>query len=156
MLTLNIPGTGTVKYEHLVLDYNGTIAFDGFLLEGVKEKLELLAKELKIYVVTADTNGSVHKQCENLPVEIHVIAKNDQIEEKGKFVGGLNSQGVISFGNGVNDELMFSLSNLAIAVIGAEGCATNSLLKSNIVVKNIYDGLDLLLNHNRLIATLRK
>ncbi|WP_143089024.1 HAD family hydrolase [Paenibacillus sp. UNC496MF] len=63
--------------------------------------------------------------------------------------------GVVVLGNGVNDELMFREADLSIAVIGKEGCATATLMSSNIVVTDIIDGLDLLLMHHRLIPTLR-
>ena len=35
MLTISIPGGATLDIEHLVLDYNGTLAVDGVLLPGV-------------------------------------------------------------------------------------------------------------------------
>ncbi|MFV9511263.1 HAD family hydrolase [Tepidibacillus sp. LV47] len=156
MKTYQIPGRGELKIDHLVLDFNGTIAEDGKLIEGVKERLLQLGQAFDIYVVTADTNGSVHRECEGLPVIVHVIDKEDQLGEKKRFIQNLNSQGVISIGNGVNDAWMFEASNLAIAVIGKEGCATSSLLKSDIVVFHILDAFDLLLKENRLIATLRR
>ena len=39
MLNLEIPDFGTLHLEHLVLDYNGTLAQDGKLLTGVSERL---------------------------------------------------------------------------------------------------------------------
>lgn len=155
MISYSIPGRGTFEFRHLVLDFNGTIAEDGVLISTVKERLIQLAQDVSINVITADTNGSVHKECSTLPVKVHVIGKEDQVGEKQRFVQHLGASSVVSIGNGVNDASMFSESNLAIAVIGKEGCATSSLLKSDLVVKAIEDGLDLLLNHNRLIATLR-
>ena len=40
MLHLKIPGSDTMTLEHLLLDYNGTLAVDGTLIEGVMERLE--------------------------------------------------------------------------------------------------------------------
>ena len=45
MLTVNIPGRGALSLSHLILDYNGTIALDGLVLEGVRPRLEALARE---------------------------------------------------------------------------------------------------------------
>ena len=42
MLTITIPGTTTLRLEHLVLDFNGTIACDGVLLEGIPSLLDNL------------------------------------------------------------------------------------------------------------------
>lgn len=156
MINVDIPGQGQYTYEHLVLDFNGTIAYDGKLIDGVEKRLTTLAKDLMIYVITADTNGSVINQCYDLPVNVQIIAKDNQLEEKKAFIKKLDSRGTIGMGNGVNDQYMLEEANLSIAVIGSEGCATSTLVKSDIVVQNILDGLDLILNHNRLIATLRK
>ena len=34
MLRTDIPGFGSLRIEHLVLDYNGTLALDGRMLPG--------------------------------------------------------------------------------------------------------------------------
>ena len=52
MIEVNIPGFGDLALEHLVLDYNGTLALDGKLLPGVTEVLGALEKELAIHIVT--------------------------------------------------------------------------------------------------------
>ena len=154
MLALNIPGRGQFNINHLVLDFNGTIAFNGELIPGVAERITLLSKNLEIHVITADTNGTVARQCSGLPVNVRVLQSDDHTAEKGGFVRGL--EGTICMGNGANDETMFAESDIAIAINGREGCATATLLKSDLVTENINDGLDLLLNPKRLIATLRK
>ena len=40
MLEIVIPGDTTLGLQHLVLDYNGTLACDGELLAGVKPRLD--------------------------------------------------------------------------------------------------------------------
>lgn len=42
MFAIEIPGYPTLKLEHLVLDFNGTLALDGQLLKGVAGRLERL------------------------------------------------------------------------------------------------------------------
>jgi hypothetical protein len=56
-MELAIPGFGRLRLEHLVLDYNGTLAVDGRPLPGVKTRLKRLARSLRIHVITADTFG---------------------------------------------------------------------------------------------------
>ena len=56
MLQFDIPGYGALRLEHLVLDYNGTLACDGILIEGARERLGALSNELKIHVLTARRN----------------------------------------------------------------------------------------------------
>ncbi|WP_070120112.1 HAD family hydrolase [Bacillus marinisedimentorum] len=156
MVTLNIPGREELVLHHLVLDFNGTIAHDGMLVEGLKERLEALSKKLSVHVITADTNGTAREQCRDLPVSIYIIGKTDQELGKRAFVTELGAEGVVCAGNGSNDKEMFSVAALAIAVTGREGCAIPTLLQSNIAVNSILDGLDLLIHKHRLIATLRK
>ena len=53
MMEFDIPGFRRLQIRHLVLDYNGTIAVDGILLEGVGERIRALAEHLAIHVITA-------------------------------------------------------------------------------------------------------
>jgi len=76
--------------------------------------------------------------------------------EKAAYIKNLNEESCFSIRNGNNDALMLEKSTISIALIGDEECSTKALLNSTIVCKNIVDALDLLLNKNRLIATLRK
>lgn len=154
MLALNIPGRGQFNMNHLILDFNGTIAFNGKLIPDVAERIMLLSKDVDIHVITADTNETVARQCSVLPVSVQILRSDDHTGEKGGFVRGLN--GVICMGNGANDEAMFAESDIAIAINGKEGCATATLLKSDMVIDNINDALDLLLNPKLVTATLRK
>ena len=40
MIKTQIPGWGELAIENLILDFNGTIAKDGRVMDGVKELLE--------------------------------------------------------------------------------------------------------------------
>ena len=39
MLEIDIPGRGTFEIRHVVCDYNGTIAADGCLMEGIAGRI---------------------------------------------------------------------------------------------------------------------
>ena len=52
MIEIDIPGFRKLTLEHLVLDYNGTIAFDGDLVPGVAERLTLLSETIALHVLT--------------------------------------------------------------------------------------------------------
>jgi len=43
MLEIDIPGYRALRLVHLVLDYNGTLACDGALVDGVGDRLAALA-----------------------------------------------------------------------------------------------------------------
>lgn len=156
MLKVEIPGRGLLELEYLLLDYNGTLALDGELLDTVSELLHQLAKNLKIYILTADTFGRVRSECSTLPVQIQIVGSDTGDKEKGMITRQLGAGKVVAIGNGYNDQQMLQASALGILVIGSEGCAVKSLLEADIVCKNIEDALKLLLYPKRLIATLRK
>ena len=70
MITIKIPGREELTLNYLVLDYNGTIAEDGNIIEGIRPRLAELSKDLAIYVITADTHGTAAKKCEGLPLQV--------------------------------------------------------------------------------------
>lgn len=141
--------------EHLVLDYNGTMAVDGLLLPGVKESLNRLADKLTIHVITADTFGIAAKGLQGVHCKMRVLEKGNQDQTKADFVNRLGSDRTVSIGNGRNDALMLSASRLGVAVILAEGASTLSLNAADIVCTNIVHALELLMHPLRLTATLR-
>lgn len=155
MLKIDIPGSKQLTLDHLVLDFNGTLALDGHLKQGVPPRLKQLSEVLEIYVLTADTHDSVHHEMNGLPCQVHVIPTDNQDEEKAKFIRGLGVEKTVCIGNGLNDRQMLKESQLGILVIQEEGIATPSLLASDVVCLNIADALDLLLKPDRLRATLR-
>ncbi|WP_102399555.1 HAD family hydrolase [Haloimpatiens massiliensis] len=156
MIKLDIPGYKKLEIKNIVFDFNGTIAEDGVLVEGIKERIcKLKDLGLDIYVLTADTNGSVAQQCRNLPVNIEIFAKGDALEEKRNIVERLGKDNTIAVGNGRNDADMFKSSILSIAIIGSEGCYSKTLLEADIVVNSPLDAAELLLKPNRVKATLR-
>ena len=154
MLCIKIPGREELSLNHLILDYNGTIAEDGEIIEGIRPRLAELAKELSIYVITADTHGTAAKKCEGLPLQVLTFPTTEvgkiKADEADKMEGG-----VITIGNGFNDIQMSDAADLSICVIGREGCCGALLAHTDVVVTSIEDALDLLLKTGRLRATLR-
>jgi len=155
MLETIIPGHKTLLLSYLVLDYNGTIACDGRLINGVRERLEELSKSLSIHILTADTFGSVQKEMTGIPCEVVVIGKENQTQAKADYVRQLGLQKTVTVGNGRNDALMLKEAVLGIAVIQEEGATVETLMAADIVTRSILDALDLLLHALRLTATLR-
>ena len=155
MLRIEIPGVNTYSLEHLVVDYNGTIAKDGELLDGVAELFALLAESVSLHVLTADTHGTVAQKVQALPVALHIIGEGPQDVSKLTVIKSLGSSNVAAVGNGRNDVLMLREAALGIAVIQREGCAGILLASADVVCTSINDALDLLLHPARLQATLR-
>jgi soluble P-type ATPase len=92
MIEIEIPGNKTLKIVHLVLDYNGTIAFDGALIDGVKESLDELSQMLTVHVITADTFGSVKKALEDIDCNLALIPLDRQDVAKQEYVKNLGCE----------------------------------------------------------------
>ncbi|MGD9031334.1 MAG: ATPase P [Desulfobacteraceae bacterium] len=155
MIEVKIPGYKTLQFEHLVLDYNGTLAVDGEVLPGVKEALKGLSEELQVHILTADTFGKVRSRVEGVPCELSILSVDNQDKSKLDYVKGLGAGYTVCVGNGRNDRLMLKEAALGIAVILEEGVAVETLVSADIVCTSILSALELLTSPLRLTATLR-
>lgn len=155
MISATIPGFGLLRLEHLVLDYNGTLALDGRLLPGVRPRLKALARSLEVHVVTADTFGSVRRVLRGAPCRIVLLGERTQDRAKRAYVVRLGAARAACIGNGRNDRLMLRAARLGIAVVQDEGAAGETVRAADIVASSIVHALDLLLRPLRLTATLR-
>jgi len=156
VVELSIPGYREIVLENLVLDFNGTIAFDGKISPTTRGIIKELTGRLKVYVLTADTFGTVKTECAGIGAEIVIVDQDNGGRDKEAFVEKIGASRTVAIGNGVNDVSMLAATALGIVVIGPEGCAGQALAQADVIVKDIDQGLDLLLNPRRLVATLRK
>lgn len=155
MIEVDIPGFKSLGLEHLVLDFNGTLACDGDLLPQVAERLNHLASMLTVHVITADTFGKVEMQLDGVRCRISILRGSDQDKEKLAYIERLGPERTVCIGNGRNDRLMLEAAALGIVVLLNEGAATQSLMAADIVCREILSALDLLTHPLRLTATLR-
>ncbi len=154
-MEVSISGFKSLRLEHLVLDFNGTIAIDGRFVEGTKERLESLSQRLAVHILTADTFGSVTEQVGSLPAKVTVIPRGAEAQAKASYVRQLGADKTVAIGNGRNDRLMLREAALGIAVVQGEGAAVAALTAADVVTWDILAALDLLLKPARLTATLR-
>ena len=155
MVTASIPGWGELELAYLLIDFNGTIAFNGQIKKGVKELLDEVSKHLKVYVITADTYDSIDKE----GAGSFTVVKTGKVTsgiDKAELVRQLGPEQSAAIGNGANDAMMLREAALGIAVIGEEGCAASVLKEADIVTANIINALELLLHPERLVASLRE
>ncbi len=156
MLTVLIPGGEALALEHLVLDFNGTLAVEGVLIPGVAERLRLLADRIQVHVLTADTFGAARTALAGLPCTLVVVPPGGQDTAKLDYVNSLDAAKTVCVGNGRVDTLMLRSAALGIAVIEGEGAATEAIMAADVVTLGILPALDVLLNPLRLVATLRR
>ena len=155
MFVVDIPGRERVEIDHLVLDYNGTIALDGDLIPDVPEMMEELSTQLTVHVLTADTHGTVREKLKGLPCLLHVISPGHQNRAKLDYIQHLGCGRVAAIGNGENDALMLKEAVVGIGILQAEGVSTAALQAAAVVCTSIRDALNLFIKPARLKATLR-
>ena len=156
MIRIPIPGGETLAIEHIVLDYNGTLAIDGALLPGVAARLNALAEEVQVHVVTADTFGVARAALMGMHCALTILPPDGQDAAKLAYVQRLGSERTAAVGNGRNDALMLQAAALGIAVLESEGAASAVLMAADVAAPGILPALDLLLHPLRLVATLRR
>ena len=154
MIHMEIPGREPLTLAHAVLDYNGTIAVDGLVLEELKPRLLRLRELVEVHVLTADTYGTVEAQCRPLGLAVHTFPRAGAAACKAGIVRDL-SGGAACFGNGFNDIPMFDLAALAVAVLEGEGLCAALVSHAHVLAPTAAAALDLLLKPDRLRATLR-
>lgn len=155
-MKIDIPGGESLEIEHIVSDYNGTIALDGELIDGVAELIEELSGQLTFHVITADTFGSVERELQGVPCKIHKIGPGEQDRAKVEYIKDLGSSRVAAMGNGRNDILMLREATLGIGILHREGISTQTLMASEVVCSSPLDALGYFKNPKRLTATLRR
>ena len=155
MIEVDIPGFHKLEIEHVVFDYNGTLAVDGRKLPTVDEGIRALADRVEVHVVTADTFGLAGQELTGLPCRLVVLPLDGQHRAKQDYVRDLGAEHTVAIGNGRNDRLMLREALLGICLILEEGGSAEALSNADVVCRSLEDALGLLRNPKRLIATLR-
>lgn len=157
MILITLPDGRQYSIEHVVFDYNGTLATDGLISNDIKKLLLELVGKVHVAVITADTFGLARSQLQDVSgVELIILDEGMDGTEKAKYVQRWGAKNTVVIGNGMNDQPMFFVAGLKVCVLGAEGTSSGVLTSADIVVKFPEDAIRLLLHPKRLVATLRK
>lgn len=150
----DIPGQEQLNIKTIILDLNGTLSVAGTVPGGVKARLnQLKAKGFKVLFFTGNTRNDADDLATRLGIDWK-LAK-DAIGKRDLALG-LEPETCASIGNGLIDLELMKTVKLRIVTLQAEGVHVQTMLNSDIVVPNINDALDLFIDDQRLIATLRK
>lgn len=157
----DIPGFGTLRISTLISDYSGTLTRGGKLTEGVEERLIRLAEVVEIVVLTSDTFGTARKELAAIPAMIEILEGEHHAAQKREYVRQrVDVTQVAALGNGVNDRLMLAAvqaaGGLAVAVDNGEGVAAQTVAGATLLIHGAANALDLLLEPERLVASLRR
>lgn len=154
-MKIEIPGYHSLEIEHLLLDYNGTIAEDGTIRSTVRELLYLLSEHFDLHVLTADTHGSALSNCKGIPLHLDTFPTYDAAACKLQKLRELSPSRCACIGNGRNDLLMLKEAAFSVAVMDREGLYPPLLSCSDLCVRSSEEALELFLHPKRIIAGLR-
>lgn len=149
-----VPNVGSLELKTIILDLNGTLTVRGKIVEGVQERLiKLNELGYKIVFFTGNTRGNAQEIAESL--KIKWILAESGVQKKEEALK-LDPNTCVAIGNGLIDLELMKVVKLRIVTLQPEGVHTQTMINSDVITSSIVDALDLLINPEILIATLRK
>ena len=150
----NPAGVEEIELTNIILDLNGTLAVNGIIVDGVKERIQKL-KQLgyEVYLFTGDQRGNAAAQAAKLGIKVKKAISSD---EKEKLTKELETEKTVSIGNARIDIGAFKPCALRIGTLQGEGIHTEILEHIDLLVPSVNNALDLLIDPNIFNATMRK
>jgi soluble P-type ATPase len=156
VIAIERPGQGNLEIEFILIDFEGTLASDKRVHPKAKDKINLLSKRTKIYILTKGDQQLVSEVLRKVKAEVIYLKEGESSQGKLNLLRQLEANKTVAIGNGVDDRSMIEEAGLGICVISKEGTAVETMQKADVVVSNILDALDFLLKPLRHKATLGK
>ena len=156
MITIHRPGQEPLEIETILLDFEGTLASDRRVHPKAKDKINLLSKRTRIYILAKEEKERVMEVLKKVKAEVIFLKEGESSQEKLNLLRQLSATRTVAIGNGSDDASMVAEAGLGICVIGKEGTAGETLEKADIVFTSVVDALDFLLKPMRQKATLGK
>jgi soluble P-type ATPase len=154
MIAIQRPGQEPLEIEFILIDFEGTLASDRRVHPKAKDKINLLSKRTKIYILTKGEKELVKEALRRVKAEIFNSTEKGTFQQKLDLLRQLGAIRTVAIGNGVDDVPILEEAGLGICVIGREGTSAEAIKKADLVVSNVVDALDFLLKPLRQKATL--
>ncbi len=155
MLDLTIPGFGELRIKHILIEYDGTLAIEGSLIDGVYPHLIALSKQFELHILLNDTYHTARKELSRLPCQFITMPDENQTSAKNDYLMKLGPDNTIAIGNSHSAQLMLEKARIGIAVLSRLGLSAPSLSHATLLVPEIHAAFFILRDERRLIATLR-
>jgi soluble P-type ATPase len=154
MISIERPDQGNLEIEFILIDFEGTLASDRRVHPKAKDKINLLSKRTKIYILAKGEKEGVEESLRRVKAEIFYLTEGDFSRRKLDLLRQLGPTRTVAIGNGVDDAPMIEEAGLGICIISKEGTSVEAMKRADVVVSNILDALDFLLKPLRQKATL--
>lgn len=156
MITIQRPGQSNLEIEFILIDFEGTLASDRRVHPKAKDKISLLSKRTKIYILTKEEKERAEELLKKVKTEIVYLTEGKSSQKKLDLLRQLGPARTVAVGNGMDDVPMIEEAGLGICVLGREGTSSEAMKKADVVFMDILDALDFLLKPLRQRATLSK
>ena len=154
MISIARPGQANLEIEFILIDFEGTLAQDRRVHPKAKDKINLLSKRAKIYILTKEEKNLVEEALKRVKAEIVSFMEGEASQKKLDFLRQLGATRTVVIGNGADDVPMIEEAGLGICVLSKEGTFTEAMKRADLVFINILDAFDFLLKPLRQKATL--
>ncbi len=154
MILIERPGLNPLEIEFILIDFEGTLAIDRRVHPKAKDKINLLSKRAKIYILTKEKKELIEERLRKVKAEIVYLDEGGSSQRKLDLLHQLEPTRCVAMGNGVDDAAMIKEAGIGISIIGKEGSAGEAVRNSDLVFIDILDALDFLLKPLRQKATL--
>lgn len=156
MIHIQRSGQEPLEIDFILIDFEGTLASDCRVHPKAKDKLNLLAKRAKIYILTKKKKELVEEVLRKVKAEIIYLTEGESSKEKLDLLRQLGATRTVAVGGGADDGSMMEEAVLGLCVIGKAGASSEAVKNADVVFTDILDTLDFLLKPLRQRATLSK
>ncbi len=154
MIFIERPGQTNLEIEFILIDFEGTLAPDRRVHPKAKDKINLLSKRTKIYILAKEEKKLVEERLTKVKAEIVYATEGEVSQGKLDLLRKLGAMRCVAIGNGVDDAPMIEEAGFGICIIGVEGASAQAMKNADLVFMSILDALDFLLKPLRQRATL--
>lgn len=154
MILIQRPGQEAIEINYILIDFEGTLASDGRVHPKAKDKINLLSKRTKIYILAKGEKEKIQETLRRVKAEIFFVKEEESSSQKLELLLNLGPSRSIVIGNGMDDVRMMEEAGLSMAIIGKEGISGELIQTADLIFTDIIDALDFLLKPLRQKATL--
>jgi soluble P-type ATPase len=156
MITIQRPGQSNLEIDFILIGFEGTLASDRRVHPKAKDKINLLSKRTKIYILTKGEKERVEEVLKKIKAETVYLTEGESSQKKLDLLRQLGPSRTVVIGGGLDDVSIVEEAGLGVCVLGKEGTSLEAMKKADVVFTNILDALDFLLKPLRQKATLGK
>ncbi len=154
MIYIQRPGQEPLEIDFILFDFEGTLASDRRVHPKAKDKINLLSKRAKIYILTKEEKERVEEVLKKVNAEIVYLTGEASSPKKMDILHQLGATRTVAVGNGADDGPLMKEAGFGLCVIGKEGAFSGAVKNADVVFTDILDALDFLLKPLRQKATL--